>query len=233
MRFFSFLLFLAFSSSSYAVDLTLPKAVLGQPGDFVTIQAKTTGTVVKWIAIDNGLRLIPAEMLKDSKTAIVISSNPGTYRLFAYTSDASGPSDPQMITVTIAGPAPSPAPAPVPMPAPDPAPISAPGFRVLVIYDTATASSLPAKQLDCIFSTSVRGYLAEKCIRGTDAKTPEFRFYDVNTDPTSDGQLWADAMKRPRKSLPWVIISDGSKGYEGPLPGNVDDFLALLKKYGG
>jgi hypothetical protein len=102
-----------------------------------------------------------------------------------------------------------------------------------VVYDTATVSSLPEKQQQCLFSTDIRGYMASKCIRGVDMKTPEYRFYDQSTDATPDGQIWAEAMKRPRKQLPWLIISDGKTGYEGPLPVDTDKFMELLKKHGG
>lgn len=34
------------------------------------------------------------------------------------------------------------------------------------------------------------------------------------------------------KILPWIIISTGSKGYEGPLPKTIDETLALLREFG-
>lgn len=43
-----------------------------------------------------------------------------------------------------------------------------------------------------------------------------------------------DAQKFAQQgALPWVIISNGKSGYEGPLPGTADEFLALLKRFGG
>jgi hypothetical protein len=35
-------------------------------------------------------------------------------------------------------------------------------------------------------------------------------------------------MKRPRRSLPWLIISDGIEGWEGPLPETVAKFTELI-----
>jgi len=225
--------FLFLCCLSSAADLTLPKSAGGLPGDFITVQATTTGTVVKWVAIDQGLKVFPTQLLKDTRTAVVSSNTPGSFRLLAYTADASGPSDPAICTVTVLGAPTPPEPVPNPPTPSDPAPISAPGFRVLVVYDTATVSSLPEKQQQCLFSTDIRGYMASKCIRGVDMKTPEYRFYDQSTDATPDGQIWAEAMKRPRKQLPWLIISDGKTGYEGPLPVDTDKFMELLKKHGG
>ena len=102
-----------------------------------------------------------------------------------------------------------------------------------MLYDTATASTLPAKQLDAMFSGTVRDYLAEKCAKGADGKTPEFRIWDAAADASNESAVWQGALKRARKSLPWIVISNGKAGYEGPTPGTVEDMLTLLKKYGG
>jgi hypothetical protein len=232
------LLVVLIAGTAFGADLTLPATITGEPGDFLRVSANTTGTVVKWKSYNRELKLFPMDQLKDTKTAIVTATKPGKYRLFAVTSDATGPSDIAETEIVITGqpdPAPGPQPAPpTPTPPPaDPAPIPAPGFRVLVIYDTLTVTTLPAAQQNALFSKAVSEYLNARCIRGQDMKTPEWRFFDAKIDPSADGALWVEAMKRPRKQLPWLIVSDGSKGYEGPLPANEADFLALLKRYGG
>jgi hypothetical protein len=79
----------------------------------------------------------------------------------------------------------------------------------------------------------VRDYLRGKCVVGADGKTSEFRIWDKDVDAAADAKHWQDALKRPRASTPWLIVSDGKSGYEGPLPANVDETLALLKKFGG
>ncbi len=225
------------TGTAFGADLTLPATITGEPGDFLRVSATTTGTVVKWKSYNRELKLFPMDQLKDTKTAIVTATKPGKYRLFAVTSDATGPSDIAETEIVISGqpdPAPAPGPQPTPTPTPsDPAPIPAPGFRVLVIYDTLTVTTLPAAQQNALFSKAVSEYLNARCIRGQDMKTPEWRFFDSKIDASADGALWVEAMKRPRKSLPWLIVSDGSKGYEGPLPANESDFVALLKRYGG
>lgn len=92
-------------------DLKLPDKVTGNPGTFVKVPATTTGTVVRWYALDSGLNLFPVELLKDTKTAVV-TGPAGTYRLLAYTSDKDGPSDPAVCVVVLGDPPPPPGPPP-------------------------------------------------------------------------------------------------------------------------
>lgn len=120
-----------------------------------------------------------------------------------------------------------------PEPQPSPAPIPAEGFRVLIVEDVKARQKLPPTQLMVLFDKKVRTYLDAKCVMGSDRKTREWRIWDQGVDASSESKLWQDVMKRHRKSLPWIVISDGKRGYEGPLPEDVDQTLALLKKYGG
>ena len=41
----------------------------------------------------------------------------------------------------------------------------------------------------------------------------------------------AFAMLRKRGALPWIVISNGVSGYEGPLPANPDETIKLMSKY--
>lgn len=137
-------------------------------------------------------------------------------------------------TVTIGDappPVPPPGPPPPPTPLPEPAPIPVAGFRVLIVYETADLSRMPAAQSAIIYSKSVRDFLNAKCVVGPDSKTKEFRIYDKDVDASGESKIWQDAMKRPRTSVPWLIVSDGTQGYEGPLPADVDATLAILRKY--
>jgi hypothetical protein len=134
------------------------------------------------------------------------------------------------------GPGPNPGPGPGPGPDPGPAPIPTAGFRVLMVYESGDLSTLPTKQLNVLYAQSVRDYLNSKCIKGEDGKTPDYRIWDKDVDPSKDGKVWADALKTAKGAkdfkTPWLLVSNGKAGYNGPLPADVDTTLALLKKYG-
>jgi hypothetical protein len=130
------------------------------------------------------------------------------------------------------GPGPGPAPVPPPDP-PSPAPIPAAGLRVLIVEESAERTKLPASQQMVILGKQVRDYLNAKCVVGPDGKTREWRIWDKDTDTSGVEKLWQDVMKRPRAQVPWIVISTGTTGYEGPLPATPEEALKLLRKYGG
>lgn len=120
-----------------------------------------------------------------------------------------------------------------PVPVPDnPAPIAEPGFRVLIVFQDTELARLPPEQSQIRTAKAIRDYFRAKCVKEADGG-PAARIWDIDTDPTGDLPLWQAAFRRPRLSLPWIIISDGKTGFEGPLPKTVAETLELLKKYGG
>lgn len=135
------------------------------------------------------------------------------------------------IEVNYGGVAPPPPPGPGPGPDPNPAPIPVAGFRVLIVYETGTV--LPPLQEVVLTSATLRTYLRAKCVDDptADLDAKGWRIWDKDEDTSGVSKVWADAMKRERKSLPWILVSNGKTGYEGPLPGTVDDTITLLKKY--
>lgn len=143
------------------------------------------------------------------------------------------------VIVTI-GQAPQPPPVPPvppgpvpPGPTPGPAPIPGDGLRALFVFESGKLQTYPPGQLAALYSKTVRDYLNARCPKGPDGVTPERRWYDADQDVSAESKTWQDAMKRPRASLPWVIISNGKAGFEGPLPNSIEELLALLKQYGG
>jgi hypothetical protein len=72
-------------------------------------------------------------------------------------------------------------------------------------------------------SPSLRDYLFAACPKGPDGKTPEYRIWPDAVDASGESKLWQDAYKLPRERTPWIVVSNGTTGYQGPLPDNVAD----------
>lgn len=138
------------------------------------------------------------------------------------------------------GPGPTP-PGPTP-PAPGPIPITEPGLRALIVYETADGGKYPVGQQQIMFGAASRDFLNSVCVLGPDGKTREWRIWDKDADTTNVPDLWkkvwdrqangaGDAKVGKRTTLPWLIVSNGKSGFEGPLPENPDAFKTLVQKY--
>jgi hypothetical protein len=138
------------------------------------------------------------------------------------------------VLVGIDPPAPPEPPKPPTPPAPPlpPTPIPVAGFRVLIVLESSDLNKLPASQVSVLTAKAVKDYLNLRCIAGPDG-IKEWRMWDKDVSTANVSKVWQDAMARPRISLPWIVISNGIAGYEGPLPATVTETLELLKKYGG
>jgi hypothetical protein len=168
-------------------------------------------------------------------TLRLIGYEAGTYDVVAVTCKGGKLSAFGRCAITVGTPVPpGPGPGPGPQP-PGPAPIPASGLRVLMIYDQKHLTDLPAGQQSILRGADMRTYLNAKAAPGTDGKTKEWRMWPADADPGTDAgeKLFGDAMKRERKSLPWIVISNGKAGFEGPLPASVDATKQLIDKYAG
>lgn len=234
--------YLLFGRDREESRVVLPAEVRGGVNEFIVVTATTDCDKLEWFGCEPSLQVFPPQLLKDTKSAIVCGPR-GRYRLFAYGAKGNTPTKRGECLVVIGdappgpnppGPQPpGPTPPTPPTPPQPPAPIPADGFRVLMIVETAEMGKLPAAQQAALYSATVRKYLNDHCVMGPDGKTPERRMWDYDTDVSGESKVWQDAMARkPEKSkLPWIIVSNGKTGYEGPLPANADAFLELLKKY--
>lgn len=123
-----------------------------------------------------------------------------------------------------------PAPPPVP-PAPPkpPAPIPTAGLRVLVVYEaTAKGPLLTSAQANELYGEEFAKWLNANCVKvGTQA---EWRIWDTDTQTAGASELWQKAMARPRSVIPWLLVSNGVTGWEGPLPAG-GSILAKIKEY--
>lgn len=164
---------------------------------------------------------------------LVIPQALGEYRVVFWTKGetkstqlaifATGPTPPSP-----PGPGPGPGPGPQP-PNPNPiVPISGDGLRVLYVVEFDEATKYPPGQNAVMYGEKCRAYLNAKCVRF--AGQPQWYVMDQHAKAA---EPWATALKRPRTSLPWVLISTGKDGYEGPVPGSEAEALTLFEKYGG
>ncbi len=214
--------------------ISLPAVVNGHVGRIINVEATTEGTPVKWQVLSGPDT--PDTMVHDDHTLHFTTPTPGDYRVQAITILSSKIETAETHVLIDSGPNPPPPPVPPvppppPPPPPNPPPIPSAGFRVLMVYDVTALSKMPKDQLDILYSTQMRDWLSSKCVKGADGKTPEWRLWDKDEDASHEAQLWQDAMKRDRKALPWLVVSNGKTGWEGPLPASVNETIALLAKY--
>jgi hypothetical protein len=88
------------SDTAPSALLSLPGTIKGSPGSFIVIKAETNCKSVRFVIIDEGLNLLPAEELAD-KTHAVVSGPTGTYRVLAYGALGDAVTDPVVVTVVI------------------------------------------------------------------------------------------------------------------------------------
>ena len=201
-------------------------------GYIVRVTAATKGKTVKWRVI-SGPDAMPSLQVVDAHTVDFASPLAGKFVLQASTS-VSGESE-SADTEILNGSQPGPTPPDPPKPPDPPAPSVGP-LKVLMVYDgdPIKRAKYTAGQRAVLDSTKITTYLNAHCAKGADGKTPEWRCWPDNADARNESSVWQGVLARPRKGLPWVVISNGTPtGYEGPLPSNVDEMLRLLQQYGG
>ena len=104
-------------------------------------------------------------------------------------------------------------------------PLSLPGFRVLIVYESE--ADRPRTQDEIIYGAEVRKFLSENCVLEDDGKTRAYRIFDQHIDTEHAAKVWQEGMQRERKSVPWCIVSNGKRAYDGPLPETVGEFLSI------
>lgn len=82
--------------------VTAPAEVKGEPSTFVTVRAEVKdATAVKFVPLDGGLSVFPADLLTTKVATVVVASKAGKYRILCYAGNADGASDPVFITLVI------------------------------------------------------------------------------------------------------------------------------------
>ena len=225
----------AFLALAFCQSVVLPKEVQGEVGQFVTVRPTSLdGGGVEYMPLDPGLSIFPSNLLTDKSVLVFTSPKAGRYRVLAYTAKGDKPSPPSICTVVIGGTPKPDDPKPVDPkpddPKPNPAPIPLPGLRVMIVYDSAKLAEMPKDQQAILFGAETRGLLNQKCVADEQGNA-SWRIYPKVTDASNADKVWQDAIARPRASVPWVVVSNGKTGFEGPLPANAAQFMELVKKY--
>lgn len=235
------ILFLTFSLAAFAEVKLEGKTEIPRDSAF---DLKLTGipdkAIVLWDFLNDEEKLTVVNL----KTRLICNGPPNSYRVkirvISFDKDGN-PSFEEIRAILVVKGKVDPAPDPDvdpdvdPDPKPKPSPIPAAGFRVLIIEETKDRPRLPIAQASIFTSVPLRNYLRSKCAvdRLAEQDGKAYRIWDKDTVADAPGlELWRDALKRPRTSVPWIIVSHHPHGgYEGPLPKDVPSTIELLKKY--
>lgn len=209
-----------------AKPLSLPDTVqVTVGGAFVKIKAEGPSAINWYWPANDGIQID-----KHGDTVYVSATKPGEYWIVAYTVKAGavdGFAACRVTTNTAPNPPPGPTP-PVP-PTPKDWPTTAPGLRVLIVFEEMERSKLASGQRALIDGAPIRDWLDAKCVQ--DGAVKAWRIFDQNQGVQGAEKHWQEMMARKRASVPWCVICNYPKAYyEGVLPASVDEFKALIQK---
>jgi hypothetical protein len=191
LKFLPLPILLALCSVALGQDIKLPATVQGQPGAYIEVPATTDGGVVKWLALDAGLNVFPASLLRDTKTNVVSALKPGRYRLIAWTAKGDVPSDAAQTIVVIGNP-PDPDPDP-PGPDPDPEPDLTGTAKAVRDWAKAVGNKVEAKQIAenyaTILSTINAGAYASLSFADARSKIVS-DVYQLNQKVSANNEEW-------------------------------------------
>lgn len=170
---------------------------------------------------------------------LVFTGPPGSYLVHG---EEDGAYIQQVVNIAV-GPAPGPTPPgpgptpPGPTPTPGDVPFPSNGLAVMIVGEQSEIASLPVSQRAIFSSAAVLNYLRSVTMKAEDGN-PAFRIWDddytdVSRAPQVMQRAYAAAKQLSNGQLPWIVISDGQRGYSGPLPTSVEATLQLLRQFGG
>ena len=96
-------------------------------------------------------------------------------------------------------------------------------LSVLIVEETNERFRLPYQQLQVFSSPQLFQWLR--------TNGAEWHIWDKDVDATRMPDNWRAALAVPREAVPWIVISNRSKGYSGPLPKDVASTISLLEKF--
>lgn len=132
-------------------------------------------------------------------------------------------------TIRPGGPIPpDPTPGPGPSPGPSP-PFPADSLTVLILKEAKETGQLPVEQRAILSNTQILKWLADNSLFRVwdDDYTPQ----QLSNSPKVLRDAYSIVKQQAAGTLPWIAISDGKKGFSGPLPANIAEMLILLNKF--
>ena len=123
-------------------------------------------------------------------------------------------------------------PGPDPKPNPDPViPAPLPIVGVLMIEESDDRAKITKGQYNALFGSAMRDYINASVAK--EDGQPALRILDKDQATLGMSKHWQDAAKkRPANfTTPWLIVSNGVSGWEGPMPADEAETKAILAKY--
>lgn len=123
-------------------------------------------------------------------------------------------------------------PGPDPKPNPDPViPAPLPLAGVLMIEESDDRAKITKGQYNALFGSAMRDYINASVAK--EDGQPALRILDKDQATLGMAKHWQDAAKkRPANfTTPWLIVSNGTTGWEGPMPADEAETKAILAKY--
>ena len=130
------------------------------------------------------------------------------------------------------GDVPQPGPGPDPKPNPDPViPAPLPLVGVLMIEESDDRAKISKGQYNALFGATMREWLNASVAK--EDGQPALRILDKDQATLGMAKHWQDAAKRRPANFttPWLIVSNGVSGWEGPMPATEEETKAILAKY--
>ncbi len=119
-------------------------------------------------------------------------------------------------------------------PIPTDAPWPSPGLTVLILRESQPSKPLPVAQKAIFNSVLMHDWLTKNCVKLADNQ-PGYRIWDDDPNPSNAPAVMQEAFKvvgaQTQGEAPMLGISNGKTGFVGPLPGTVEETLALLERY--
>ncbi len=105
----------------------------------------------------------------------------------------------------------------------DKPPVPGDGFHVLIIEETEDRNQLTGEQSGTIFGAPFRTWMKNV---GAD-----FRVWDKDVNAARESEWFRKALDVTRQSTPWLIVSNGKRGFSGPLPTTEAGIKAKIQEF--